>query len=100
MELESQVAKIQIGNVKQSNAYVYVLTEMAGMDTELYVIAELPLFNPAALESCEKICLAIGGTLKRGFRRNIDPSTFENTVAQINDELGKLASLGQAHWIE
>src|ERR1051326_2317135 len=100
-ELESQIAKIQLGNTKSSQSYVYTLAEKAqGSDAELFVVAELPLFNPAAESSCEKICLAIGSTLKRVFRRPADAVNFEIAVSQINEELGKLASLGQTHWID
>jgi hypothetical protein len=66
---------------------------------ELYLVAELPLFNPAAEESCERICLAIASTLKRSYRRPSTESDFENAISQINEELGKLAALGQTQWI-
>lgn len=99
-EIESQVAKIHIGNPKATTSYVSVYAEKAPSGTaELYVITELPLFNPAALESCEKISLSIAATLRRAYRKG-QPSSFENAVAQVNDELGKLAALGQTHWID
>lgn len=100
-ELESQIAKIQLGNPKTSNSYVYTLVEKAPSgDAELYVVAELPLLNPAALEACERICLAIGSGLKRAYKRTGSPNNFENAISQINDELGKLASMGQTQWID
>jgi len=98
--LESQIAKIQLGNFKHTNSYVYVMAEKAaGSPAELYIIAELPLFNPAAAESCEQICLAIGSTLKRAYRKPLDSNSFENAIALINEELGKLAVSGQTGWI-
>ena len=99
--LESQVAKIQIGNFKHTSSYVFVLAEKAAVGAaELYLVAELPLFNPAAEASCEKICLAIASALKRSYRKPSNENTFENAVAQINEELAKLASLGQTHWVD
>ncbi len=100
-ELESQIAKIQLGNLKHTSSYVHVMAEKAaGSDAELYLIAELPMLNPAAEESCEKICLSIASTLKRAYKKPLSESTFENAISQINEELGKLAALGQAHWID
>jgi hypothetical protein len=99
--LESQIAKIELGNTKSSNAYVYVMAEKAPVgSSELYLVAELPLFNPAAEESCERICLAIASALKRSYRRTGPENNFENAISQINDELGKLAALGQTQWID
>jgi len=98
--LESQIARIQLGNNKSSQAYVYVMAEKAPVGAaELYLVAELPLFNPAAEESCERICLAIASALKRSYRRPALENNFENAVSQINEELGKLAAMGQTQWI-
>lgn len=98
-ELESQIAKIQLGGGKHASSYVFTLAEKIGR-AELYIVAELPLLNPAAEESCEKICLAIASTLKRALARPIGEETFENAIAATNEELGKLASMGQTHWID
>jgi hypothetical protein len=100
-ELESQIAKIQLGNFKNANSYVYVFAEKAGgSDAELYVVAELPLLNPAAEDSCEKICLSIASTLKRTYKKPLSSGSFENAISQINEELGKLVSLGQTQWMD
>ncbi|HVY67353.1 MAG TPA: hypothetical protein VHA30_00430 [Patescibacteria group bacterium] len=100
-ELESQIAKIQLGGSKNSSSYVYTLAEKAGGGpAELYMVAELPLLNPAAEESCERICQAIAGSLKRAYRRQYGDEAFENAISQANEELGKLASMGQTHWID
>jgi hypothetical protein len=99
--LESQIAKIQLGNGKSSQAYVYVMAEKAPTgNAELYLVAELMLFNPAAEESCERICLAIASTLKRAYRRADQSDNFENAISQINEELGKLAAMGQTQWVD
>lgn len=100
-ELESQIAKIQIGNGKTANSYVYIMTEQAqNSPAELYVLTEMPLLNPAAAESCEKISLAIAAALKRTYRRQPDNEIFEHAIAQINEELAKLANLEQMDRIE
>lgn len=100
-ELESQVAKIQIGNPKHVHSYVFLMAERAPIGTsELYVVAELPMFNPAAESSCEKICLAIAGALKRTYKKNLTENVFETAIAQVNEELGKLAEMGQTNWID
>jgi hypothetical protein len=100
--LESQIAKILLGNNKSSQTYVYVMAEKAPVgEAELYLVAELPLFNPAAEEACERICVAIASTLKRSYRRMPSAeSNFENAISQINEELGKLAAMGQTQWID
>lgn len=99
-ELESQIAKIQLGNTRQASSFVYVEAEKAsGSNAELYLIVELPLLNPAASESCEKICLAMASALKRSYRQPLSPTSFETALGQINEELAKLASLGQVHWV-
>lgn len=98
-ELESQIAKITLGNFKQTTSYVYVMAEKASnSEAELYVVAEMPIFNPAAVESCEQICMAISGSLKRAYKKGLNENSFENAISQINEELGKLASLGQTNW--
>ncbi len=100
-DLESQIAKIQLGNFKNANSYVYVFAEKSGgSDAELYVVAELPLLNPAAEDSCEKICLSITSTLKRTYKKPLSSGSFENAISQINEELGKLVSLGQTQWMD
>lgn len=99
-EIESQIAKIQLGNRKSVNSYVYIMAEKAPVgNSELYLVAELPLLNPAAEESCERICLAIASTLKRTYRKVEQINTFENAITNINEELGKLTSLGQTQWV-
>lgn len=99
-ELESQIAKIQLGNLRSASSFVYVMAEKAqGSDAELFAVTELPLLNPAALASCEQISQSIAGTLKRAYRRPLSSINFELAISQVNEELSKLASLGQTHWI-
>lgn len=98
--LESQVAKIQIGNFKQTASYVLTFAEKASVDSsELYAVIELPLFNPAALGDCERIAKALPAVLQRIYKRGTNENTFESALGEINEELGKLATLGQTNWI-
>ncbi len=99
-ELETQVVKIQLGDNKQATSYVYTLAEtVEGSGAELFVICELPLFNPAASDECQRISEAIAASLRRSYRRPASSNTFENTLTIINEELGKLQSLGKTHWL-
>jgi hypothetical protein len=98
--LETQVAKIQLGNFKHTTSYVSVFAEQVpSSGAELYAVCELPLFNPAALSDCEQIAQALSATLKRCFRARNDAETFEQALAEINEELGKLAGLGKQYWV-
>ncbi len=100
-QLESQIAKINLGNVRQTNSFVYVLAEKAAdlTDAEIFLIAELPLLNPAAIGSCQQICMAIGSTLLRAYKRPAQGNAFENAISLVNEELGKLVENGQTDWI-
>lgn len=99
-ELETQVVKIQLGDNRQSSSFVFTLAETVDTTgTELYVIAELPMFNPAAKDECQRIAEAITAALKRSYRKSYRASIFENALATINEELAKLVTLGKTHWL-
>ncbi len=99
-DLETQVVKIQLGDNKQATSYVYTLAETVdSSQAELYMICELPLFNPAAADECERISEAIAASLRRSYRRPATANTFENALTVINEELGKLQNLGKTHWL-
>ena len=52
-DFEAQVAKIQTGNQKTATTHVLVVSETAlGGKAEIYLITELPMFNPAACSDC------------------------------------------------
>ncbi|MDQ3018563.1 MAG: hypothetical protein M3Q64_01690 [bacterium] len=100
IELETQVVKIHLGDSKQATSYVYTLAEkIDASESELYMICELPLFNPAAADECQRIAEAIAGSLKRSYRKTVTKQTFENALGIINEELGKLVSMNKAHWL-
>ena len=99
-ELETQVVKIQLGDNRQSSTFVYTLAEtIDSIGTELYVITELPMFNPAAKEECQRIAEAITASVKRTYRRSSNASIFEIALSNINEELSKLVTLGKTHWL-
>jgi hypothetical protein len=99
-ELETQVVKIQLGDNRQASSFVYTLAEtIEGSDTEIFVICELPMFNPAAKDECQRISEAITASLKRSYRRATKSSIFESALGTINEELSKLVTLGKNHWL-
>ncbi len=99
-ELETQVVKIQLGDNRQSSTFVYTLAEtIDSIGTEIYVICELPMFNPAAKDECQRIAEAITASLKRTYRRTSQQGIFESALASINEELSKLVTLGKTHWL-
>lgn len=99
-ELETQVVKIQLGDNKQATSFVFTLAEtVEGSGAEIFMICELPLFNPAASEECQRIAEAIAASLRRSYRHPVSSNTFENTLALVNEELGKLQNLGKTHWL-
>ncbi|HEX3099346.1 MAG TPA: hypothetical protein VHQ41_00030 [Patescibacteria group bacterium] len=99
-ELETQVVKIQLGDNKQATSYVYTAAETVDTSgVELYMICEMPLFNPAAAQECQRIAEAIAASLRRSYRRPATNGTFENALAVINEELGKLQNIGKTHWL-
>jgi hypothetical protein len=99
-DLETQVVKIQLGESKQATSYVYTLAETVdSSQAELYMICELPLFNPAAADECKRIAEAIAASLRRSYRKAATNNTFENALTVINEELGKLQTIGKTHWL-
>lgn len=99
-EFETQVAKIRIGNQKQTTSFVSIIAENSEYSqAELYMVVELPLFNPAAIPDCERIAQAIASSLRRGFRGSANEETFEDTIAHVNEELSKLTNVGQSNWV-
>lgn len=99
-DLETQVAKIQFGNPKATTTYVLVVAEQAfNGQAELYLIVELPMLNPAALGECETIAEAMAASLRRSYRKPVNSTSFENALAGLNEELGKLVSMGKSNWI-
>lgn len=99
-QLETQVIKIEIGNHKTTNTYIFLgAEEIPQNGAELYCILELPVLNPAALPDCNRIAQAVAASMRRSFLTKVHENSFENALAHINEELQKLASLGQTHWI-
>ncbi len=99
-ELETQIAKIQFGNPKATTTHVFVMAEQAfNGSSELYLITELPMFNPAALEDCDRIANALAASLRRTYRARPHNDNFEHALAGLNEELGKLTAQGKTHWI-
>ncbi len=99
-ELETQIAKIQFGNPKATTTHVFVMAEQAfNGSSELYLITELPMLNPAAFDECDRIANALAASLRRTYRALPNKENFELALAGLNDELGKLTAQGKTHWI-
>lgn len=97
---ESQVAKISIGNPKETTSFTFSSAEQAGnQQSEIYVITELPVLNPAAIPDCQRINQTLVSALRRSYRQPASDYTFESTLTVINEELAKLASLGKNYWV-
>ncbi|MBL8031438.1 MAG: hypothetical protein JNK33_03890 [Candidatus Doudnabacteria bacterium] len=96
---ETNVAKIQIGNSKQTNTYVATMAERTpNPDSEIFAVVSLPVLNPAALDDCERIATSVTAALRRCYKRAINENSFEVALGEINDEVSKLSSLGQQTW--
>lgn len=102
VELESQVAKIELGPERKAKSFVFVSAEklQGGTDAESFIVAEILESKDGLRESCEQIALSIRSALRRAFKKNAEVESFEAAVALINEELGKLATLGETHWID
>lgn len=97
---ESQVAKISIGNPKETTSFTFSSAEQAGnQQSEIYVITELPVLNPAAIPDCQRINQTLVSALRRSYRLPASDYTFETALTVINEELAKLASLGKNYWV-
>ncbi len=101
MELESQVAKIQLGPENGGDSFIFVgADKLQGSANEAFIIAEISETDPKLFEACEQICLSIFGAIKRSYKKTHGPDTFESAIAHTNEELSKLVVLGQTHWVE
>ncbi len=100
MELESQVAKIQLGPEDGNTGFVFVVAEkLKGENNECFIVAEITDTTPELLEPSKKICLSILSAIKRTFDKSNSPETFETSLSNVNEELSKLITLGLAHWV-
>jgi hypothetical protein len=101
MELESQVAKIQLGPEDGNTGFVFVSAEkLRGENNECFIVAEITDTTPELLEPSKQICLSILSAIKRTFSKTNSPETFESSLSNVNEELSKLITLGLAHWVE
>ncbi|MEK7618475.1 MAG: hypothetical protein AAB410_05015 [Patescibacteria group bacterium] len=100
MELESQVAKIQLGPEKHEAAsFVYLSAEKLPFGAESFLVAEILEPDSALGNSSGQVVSGMQTALKTAFKKNADEETFENAVALVNAELGKQATLGQTNWV-
>lgn len=97
--LETQVGQIYISNKKLSKSFVCLLSEKLQMSgTEIYTLLEAPALNTGTIPEYERATKAIQAVLRKNMLSD-NSNGFENAVAQINDDLSKLAEKGWAAWI-
>jgi hypothetical protein len=97
--LETQVGQIFISDKRLSKSFVSLLSErVPETSAEIFSLVEIPILNPSAWPEYEKLAKSIQTVLRRNFRRD-NENAFENSIAQINDELAKLAASGQTSWV-
>src|SRR5438045_2076282 len=97
--LETQVGQIYINNKKLSRSFVSLFSEkIAETEAEVLALLEIGLAGPASSAQCEKIARNIASVLRRNFKK-ANPNSFENAIGQVNDELARQASEGEADWV-
>ncbi len=97
--LETQVGQIFISDRRLSKSFVSLLSEkVPETNAEIFSLIEVPILNPAAWVEYEKLSKALQTILRKNFRRD-NTNAFENSIAQINDELAKNAAEGQTAWV-
>ncbi len=97
--LETQVGQIFISDKKLSKSFVSLLSEkVPETNAEIYSLIELPATNATAWAEYDRLSKLIQTILRKNFR-NENSNSFENSIAQINDELAKLAAAGQTAWV-
>lgn len=98
-ELETQVGQIFISSKKLSKSFVSLFSEkISETNSEIYFILEVSSNTQSAWAEYDRIAKNIENILKRNFRKD-NPNNFENSLAQVNDYLSKLASEGQVTWV-
>ncbi len=96
---ETQVGQIFISDKRLSRSFVSLLSEkVPETNAELYSLVEIPVLNPNAWAEYDRMAKLIQSLLRKNFRRPND-NAFENSIAQINDELAKIAAAGQTAWV-
>ncbi len=97
--LETQVGQIFISDKRLSKSFVSLLSEkVPETNAEIYSLIELPVAGAAAWNEYERLSKLIQTIFRKNFRSE-NSNSFENSIAQINDELAKLAASGQTSWV-
>ncbi len=97
--LETQLGQIHISNKKLSKSFVCLLSEKLQVSgTEIYTLLEAPILAGGSVADYEKVAKAIQAVLRKNMLTS-NENGFENSIAQINEDLSKLAEKGWANWI-
>ncbi len=91
-ELETQAGQIFISSKRLSKGFISLFSEkIQETNSEIYFIMEIAPGSQASPGVFDRIAKNIENILKRNFSRE-NPNNFENSIAQINDYLAKLAA--------
>ena len=93
--LETQIGQVHFDNKKLSKSFVWLYSEkIAETSAEVYFIFEVPVLNHNVWPEYEKIAQELQNTLKKNYSRP-NPSAFENSLAQINQQLEEYSKSGK-----
>ena len=97
--LETQVGQIFINNRKLSKSFISLFSEkIAETGAEIFVLIEAGLSSQAGTPEYEKILKSMLTTLHRNFKK-LNQNGFENSIAQINEDLAATVGQGQTNWV-
>lgn len=97
--LETQVGQIQVSGRKLSRSFISLQSEkIPETSAEIYAVVEVTPLKKSEYADAQKVSDIIANELKRHFGRT-SPNSFENAVAQINQELSRLAGSGKTSWV-
>lgn len=89
LNLEAEVAKVELGSSKAAGTAVSMLAEPAavGGEVELFGVCELPLLNPAARDDFDRLSEVVFASLRRNFRQQSGLPVFESSLSEVNGVL-------------
>ena len=97
--LETQVGQIFISNKKLSKSFISLQSEkILETEAELFILTEIEVLNSKAWNDADKVAKIFLNGLKKNFRRT-NANSFENSIAEINQEMSSLASGGISSWL-
>ncbi len=97
--LETQVGQIFISDKKLSKSFVSLLSEkVPETQAEIFSLVEIHGVSKGTWEEYENLAKTLQAIIRKNFRRD-NGNAFENSIAQINEHLSRLAESGLTAWI-